>query len=170
MLFPTHLVVACGLAKGRFPTAWVVAGAVLPDLVDKPVATAGLVPTYHSIAHSALFGVVFLLPVLVGRVVDWTPDTGRLAAVAFGWGSHVAADAIHVTLNGRAGDTVFLLWPIVSDWDSFGLGPVPFVVQYVGTTAFYLELLVWLSVGLLVAREGWSAVGLGTTDSGEPGD
>jgi hypothetical protein len=47
---------------------------------------------------------------------------------------------------------------------------VPFVVQYVGTTAFYLELLVWLSVGLLVAREGWSAVGLGTADSGEPGD
>jgi len=170
VLFPTHLVVACGLARGRFLTAWVVAGAALPDLVDKPVAMAGLLSTYHSIAHSALFGVVFLLPLLFERVVDWVPDTGRLAAVAFGWGSHVAADAIHITLNGRPANTVFLLWPIVSSWDSLDAGPAPFVVQYVGTTAFYLELLVWLSVGLLVAREGWSAVGLGTAESGEPGD
>ncbi|ERH13585.1 MAG: hypothetical protein J07HB67_02626 [halophilic archaeon J07HB67] len=128
---------------------------------------AGLIPTYHSIAHSALFGVVFLLPVLVGRVTDWTPDAGRLAAVVFGWGSHIAADALHITLNGRGANTVFLLWPVVSSWDSLDAGPTPFVVQYVGTTSFYLELLIWLSVGLLVAREGRSALGLSTPELGE---
>ncbi|ERH13579.1 MAG: hypothetical protein J07HB67_02619, partial [halophilic archaeon J07HB67] len=37
MLFPTHLLLAAGLARGRFPTVWVVAGATLPDLVDKPL-------------------------------------------------------------------------------------------------------------------------------------
>ncbi|MEZ3144290.1 hydrolase [Halobaculum sp. MBLA0143] len=167
MLFATHLVLAAGLARGRYPTVWVVAGAALPDLVDKPLGVAGLIPTYHSIAHSALFGVVFLCPVLLGRVIDWTPDTGRLAAVAFGWGSHLAADALHITLNGRPANTVFLLWPIVDSWDSLDAGPGAFVVQYVGTTSFYLELLIWLSVGLLVAREGRSAVGLPTGGSDE---
>ena len=170
MLFPTHVVLAAGLARSRLPTLWVVAGAVLPDLVDKPLGMAGLIPTYHSIVHSALFGVVFLLPLLSERVVGWSLDTGRFAPVAFGWASHIAADAVHITLNGRPANTVFLLWPVVDSWDSLDAGPVPFVVQYVGTTSFYLELVIWLSVGLLVARDGWAVVGVGTDGSSGSSD
>ncbi len=153
MLFPTHLVLAVGLGRGRLPTAWVVAGAALPDLVDKPLAMAGVLPTYHSVVHSALFGVVLLLPLLFARR-GGTPDTERVAAVVLGWGSHLVADAAHISLNGRPENTVFLLWPVVTEWDSIDAGPVPFVVQYVGTTSFYVEVAIWLGVGLLVFRDG----------------
>jgi hypothetical protein len=152
MLFPTHLAVAVGLGRGRLPTAWIVAGAALPDLVDKPLSMAGVIPTYHSVVHSALFGVGFVVPFLFARRRGGVLTTERVGAVVFGWGSHLAADAAQITLNGRPENTVFLLWPIISSWDSIDAGPVPFAVQYVGTTSFYVELVIWLCVGLLVLR------------------
>lgn len=154
MLFPTHIVIAVGLGRGRFPTAWVVAGAALPDLLDKPLAMAGVIPTYHSVVHSALFGFGFVVPLLLARQRGGVPATKRVVAVVLGWGSHLAADAAHIILNGRPENTVFLLWPTVDSWDSIDAGPVPFVVQYVGTTSFYIELVVWLSVGLLLFGNG----------------
>ena len=154
MLFPTHLVVAVGLGRGRFPTAWIVAGAALPDLVDKPLAMAGVIPTYHSVVHSALFGFGFLVPLLLVGRRGGVPTTERVTAVILGWGSHLVADAAHIVLNGRPENTVFLLWPVVDEWDSIDAGPVPFAVQYVGTTSFYVELVIWVSVSLLVFRNG----------------
>jgi hypothetical protein len=154
MLFPTHLVVAVGLGRGRFPTAWIVAGAALPDLVDKPLAMVGVIPTYHSVVHSALLGVGFLVPLLLVRRRGGVPTTERITGVILGWGSHLAADAAHLIINGRPENTVFLLWPVVDEWDSIDAGPVPFVVQYVGTTSFYVELVIWVSVSLLVFRNG----------------
>ncbi|MFB6296969.1 MAG: zinc dependent phospholipase C family protein [Salinirussus sp.] len=154
MLFPTHLVVAVGLGRGRLPTAWIVAGAALPDLVDKPLAMVGVIPTYHSVVHSALFGFGFVVPLLVARWRGGALTTGRVTAVLVGWGSHIAADAAHITINGRPANTVFLLWPIVDEWDSIDAGPIPFAVQYLGTTSFYVELVIWVSVGLLIFRNG----------------
>lgn len=153
VLFPTHLVVAVGLGRGRFQTAWLVAGAALPDLVDKPLAMAGVFPTYHSVVHSALFGVALavLLP-LARRSGTLTAE--RVGAVTLGWGSHLVADALHISLNGRPENTVFLLWPVVTEWDSIDAGPVPFAVQYVGTASFYAEVVIWVSVGFLVVRNG----------------
>ena len=153
VLFPTHLVVAVGLASGRFPTAWAVAGAVVPDLIDKPLGAAGVFATYHSLGHSALLGVAFLVPLFLARRAGWRVGAERLAAAALGWGSHLAADAVHVVINGRPADAVFLVWPLVREWDAFGLGPVAFAVQYVGTPSFYLEILIWLVVGVVLLRD-----------------
>lgn len=154
MLFATHLVIAVGLGRGRLPTAWVVAGAALPDLVDKPLAMAGLVPTYHSVVHSVLFGLGFVVALSLARRTERLPSTERIGAAMLGWGSHLGADALHITLNGRPGNAVFLLWPVVSSWDSIDIGPGRFFMQYIGTTSFYLELVIWLCVGVLLVRDG----------------
>lgn len=150
MLFPTHLVVAIGLGRGRFPTAWLVAGAALPDLIDKPLAMVGLISTYHSIAHSAFFGLGFLVVLLLARRHGVASKTKRVVAITLGWGSHLVADAAHISLNGRPANTVFLLWPVIDSWDSLDAGPVPFVVKYAGTTSFYVEVIIWLVVGTVL--------------------
>lgn len=157
MLFPTHLVVAIGLGRGRFPTAWLVAGAALPDLIDKPLAMAGIIPTYHSIAHSAFFGFGFLVMLLLARRRGVASKTKRVVAMTLGWGSHLVADAAHISLNGRPANTVFLSWPVVTSWDSLDSGPVPFVVQYIGTTSFYVEIVIWLVVGTAILNSDVSA-------------
>lgn len=154
MLFPTHLVIAVGVGRSRFSTAWVVAGAALPDLVDKPLAMLGAVPTYHSVAHSALVALGVAVPLLLVRRHGGPTGVGRVAAVALGWGSHLLADAAHITINGRPENTVFLLWPVISEWDSIDAAPGTFAVQYVGTPSFYVELVIWAGVVVLLARNG----------------
>lgn len=152
MLFATHLVLGAILGRSRFPTLWVVFGAALPDIVDKPLAMAGTIPTYHSIVHSALFGSVFVVALLLTGKSDRTPSSRPVTAVLLGWASHLGADALHITLNGRAANTVFLLWPVVDTWDSIDTGPGAFLVQYIGTTSSYVDLLIWSVGGYLLVR------------------
>lgn len=171
MLFPTHLAAAYLLAlRGDLPPAWTVAGAALPDLLDKPLAMAGLSPLYQSVGHS---GVVFLAVTALGLVAVALdlPDPGfgfghvaggrdsslrRIgAAVWVGWASHLALDGVHMLFNGRPGDARFLLWPLLEHTPAVRLPPLEFAVHYVGTPAFFLELLVWMAfVTVLVRRAG----------------
>lgn len=166
MLFPTHLVAAYLLSlRGNLPPAWTVAGAALPDLVDKPLAMAGLSPLYQSVGHS---GVVLLAVTVLGFAglataigpggvgADHNPPFRRIgAAVPVGWASHLALDAVHMLFNGRPGDARFLLWPLLEHTPAVRLPPLAFAVHYVGTPAFFLELLVWMAfVTVLVRRAG----------------
>lgn len=150
VLFPTHLVIPLLIVRGRFPVLWVVFGAALPDLVDKPLATVGLVPLYHSVVHSALFGSAFLAAWLVTRRTGTAVAVERVLAVAIGWATHLGADALHLVLNGRPGNAVFLLWPVVPTWDSIDASPALFVVRYLWTPSFYVEVGIWLLAGLLL--------------------
>ncbi|MFW6317642.1 MAG: hydrolase [Halorubrum sp.] len=156
MLFATHLVIGALVARNRFPVAWVVAGAALPDLVDKPLAMVGLVPTYHSVAHSALFALLLGAGWLAAR--RYGAATAP-AAVAVGWATHLVADAAQISINGRPENTVFLLWPLVRRWDSIGLGPGAFALQYLWTPSFYVEVAIWLLAGSLLLRDGPPEVG-----------
>lgn len=160
MLFPTHLLIGVFAAKGRFPTPWVVVGAALPDLVDKPLAMLGFVSLYHSVVHSALFGVVFAASWLVLRQRERPTALKAVSAVAVGWSTHLAADALHISINGRPENTVFLLWPIVGGWDSIEAAPAAFFVQYLGTPSFYLEVIIWLLVVAFVVRDKRPDTGL----------
>lgn len=153
VLFPTHLLVGYLVGRTRFRTVWVVAGAALPDLVDKPLAMVGVTRLYHSVTHSALFGFVLVAAWLIARQIEWHPLVSAVFPFAVGWASHLAADALHITINGRPGNTVFLLWPLVPTWDSIEASPVPFVFQYLWTPSFYLEVGIWLLAAFVLLRD-----------------
>lgn len=142
MLLLTHLL-AAGLVgrASRLSTPWLVAGAAAPDVLDKPLAMAGLVDLYHSVGHSVLLSLLLAPLALYSRA-------GLAAAV--GWTSHLLLDAVHVVINGRPDDVLSLAWPLAAPADPFALPPAPFVVQYVGTASFFIEAALWLLAGGVV--------------------
>lgn len=145
MLFPTHL--AAGYLLGHrlpLPPVPVVAGAALPDLVDKPLAMAGAVDLFHTVGHSALAAAALGVLALRSRAA---------LALWVGWASHLALDAFGMVLNGRPADVQFLLWPAVRHTPAVRLPPVEFALAYVGTPAFFLEGLVWVAVLWVLADE-----------------
>jgi len=145
VLFLTHLLVAALLGRQtHLPSVWIVAGAALPDLMDKPLAMVGVIEVYQSIGHSLLFGAVILPLALYGLV-------GR--AVAIGWGSHLVLDVLHLVLNGRPEHVRFLGWPLMVPTDPLNLPPVAFAIQYLGTPSFIVEVILWLgAAGLTYQR------------------
>jgi hypothetical protein len=144
VLFATHLA-AAGLvgARTRLSWPWLVLGAALPDLVDKPLASLGVVDPFHSVGHSALLAVLFLPLAAVDR---------RGLAVAVGWAGHLALDALHVVVNGRPDDALFLGWPLVVPPDPLALPPGEFFLYYLWSPSFYLEFVVWAGLAWVVAR------------------
>ncbi|MDY6817914.1 MAG: metal-dependent hydrolase [Halobacteriales archaeon] len=156
MLFATHLVAAALLGRwSRLSPLWVVVGAAVPDLVDKPLAIFGVVDLFHSVGHSGLLIVVAIPVALVSR-------TGRAAVI--GWGSHLLLDAGHIIVNGRPNDALFLGWPLVVPADPLRLPPGMFFWHYLWTPSFFIEFLIWgaLLVTLLGDwRAGRSLLGIG---------
>jgi hypothetical protein len=74
------------------------------------------------------------------------------AAVAVGWASHLVLDAVHVVVNGRPLDALFLAWPVAVPPDPLGLAPIPFALQYLWSPSFFLELGIWLVAGAVALR------------------
>jgi hypothetical protein len=142
VLFPTHLALAVLLGRRfRLSTAWLLAGAVLPDAVDKSLATAGVVDLFHTVGHSGLL-VVLAIP------IAYSSRSGL--ALAVGWGTHLLADALQIVLNGRPTDALFLGWPLVVPSTPLALPPVEFFWFYLWSPAFFLEIGVWLALAASV--------------------
>jgi hypothetical protein len=147
--FLTHLAAAALLGRWtRLSVPWLVAGAALPDVVDKPLGMLGVVDLYHTVGHTAL-----LVPLAVA--VALAGPAGR--ALAVGWASHLCLDALHVIRNGRAGGARFLGWPLVSPVDPLALPPGEFVLYYLWSPSFVLECVFWgvLGVTLLRTLRSW---------------
>ena len=144
MLFATHLL-AAGLAarRVRLSVGWAVAGAALPDLVDKPLAALGVVDLFHSVGHTALLAVAVVPAAFLGRA--WL-------AAAVGWGSHLLLDAFHVVINGRASDALFLVWPLAVPPNPLAIPPGEFFVYYLWSPSFFVEGAVWVGAGVLAVR------------------
>lgn len=140
MLFATHLLAAVLLGRRlALLPAWLVAGAALPDVVDKPLAMAGVVDLYHTVGHSALLVVLAVPAAMAGR---------RGLAVAVGWASHLALDALHVGINGRPEDAIFLVWPLATPATPLKLPPGQFFVYYLWTPSFFVEVGIWVVAGV----------------------
>lgn len=84
-----HLAVSVLLSRpfgaDRRALALCLAGAVVPDLVDKPLFALELAPVAHTVGHSVL--TVGLLALVAARY-------RALAPLAVGWAGHVAADLV----------------------------------------------------------------------------
>jgi hypothetical protein len=138
VLFVTHLVVAALVGcMSRLSSAWLVVGAAIPDVVDKPLGWLGIVDLYHSVGHTALLAPLALLVALSSRAG---------LAVAIGWGSHLVLDALHVVINGRPGAALFLGWPLVSPTDPLGIPPGEFFLFYLWTPSFFVEVVIWVAL------------------------
>lgn len=143
MLFPTHLVAGALLARwSNLPVAAVVAGTIIPDLVDKPLGSLGVTNYFHTVGHSGLIVLLFVPLAFYGR-------TGL--AVWVGWVSHLALDAAHIVINGRPADTQFLLWPLLHPTGQVQLPPGEFALFYLWSPSFFVEVGIWLVfLGVLV--------------------
>lgn len=144
VLFATHLAAAALVGfRSRLRTPWLVVGAALPDLVDKPLAALEVVDLYHTVGHSALLAVLVVPVALTGRA-------GLSAAV--GWASHLALDVLHIVVNGRPTDALFLGWPLVVPPDPLALPPVDFLRFYLWSPSFFLEFVIWGVLAVVVVR------------------
>lgn len=144
VLFVTHLLAAALFAWQRgYALGWTVVGAALPDLIDKPLATLGVVELFHSVGHSALLLPLAVLVAASGR---------RGLAVAVGWGSHLLLDALHVVVNGRPTDALFIGWPLIVPPTPLVIPPGEFFWYYLWSPSFFIEVGIWLLAAGLLAR------------------
>ncbi len=123
LMFPTHAAVGYLLGTySRFPVAYLVAGSVLPDVVDRPLYWLGVTPFSHTVAHSLVVAVpvCVLLSTLFGR---------RGLAVSIGWLFHLLTDFLNVLT-------------------SQGLSATPYYVLYLSATPAETTSEVGLTVGL----------------------
>jgi hypothetical protein len=168
-----------GRAPRGLPAIALALGTQFPDLVDKPLAwTFAVVPAGHSLAHSLLVA----LPVSMFVVTAARSFGHRQVGVAFAFGylSHLPADAFYPVLLGGVPNVGFLLWPVVPAVEPrTGLGFVEMVrllfARYVtelrsGQFTAYLAaevgllasaFLLWLYDGAPPLCSLWSRVRLG---------
>jgi hypothetical protein len=93
------------------PVVAVLVGTQFPDLVDKPLAYAGVLVSGRSLGHS-----LFAAAVVVAAAVAVGRRYGRrrsARAFAVGHLSHLLADSYAAALAGRWADLGFLFYPVV---------------------------------------------------------
>jgi len=143
------------------------AGAVLPDLVDKPLAwTFGILPSGTSLAHSLLVAVPALLLL---RWVAARRGRARLwAGFAVGYLSHLLGDVVYEPLLGGPVSAEFLLWPLIPARPSPPRGLFRYTSEYLAVFLQFLSTprgLLYLGLDLLLLG---AAVALWVAD-GAPG-
>lgn len=138
--------------------------ALLPDLVDKPLAWwLGALPAGRSLGHSLLVGTPVVLAVLA---IGWRLDD-RPASVAFavGYLSHLAGDVLYPLVVRNELRTGFLFWPVVPVRDDGTTSALPHLqdlvdgfLQFLATprgavylvgdaTLLFLAVAVWVLDG-----------------------
>lgn len=137
---------------GEGPTLALLVGAVLPDLIDQPLARLADVPSTRTLGHSLLF----VVPVAVA-VVFAVRRSSRTDALAGGFAvgalSHPLADALWPALLGIEAELGFLLWPLTHSPDYEGtkplleLGSVTVTTLWVELPLLALAVLLWLRDG-----------------------
>ena len=130
--------------SGQSPTetATLVAlvGAALPDLIDKPLAAAGVVPVGRTIGHSVLFAIplITLIWLLTTRV-----DQRELGiAFAIGYLSHLVTDVPWHVIAGDFDELGFLLWPVTHMPQYSGVKSLG-TVAGVEITTLWLEAIIF---------------------------
>lgn len=117
-----HLAFAYLLASATTHLAWrdspsargaavVGVAALLPDLVDKPLAWwLGVLPSGRSLGHSLVVAVPVVVVLLLAARRSDDPRTGVVFAVAYL--SHLAGDVLYPLVTERELRVGFLAWPL----------------------------------------------------------
>jgi membrane-bound metal-dependent hydrolase YbcI (DUF457 family) len=143
---------------GRYPhgvrLGALLLGTQFPDLVDKPLAFAGVLVSGRSLAHSLVFAAGLLAVLWYVARRSRRPQL----AVAFGFGhvSHLVGDAIGPIATGRFGELTFLLWPVfpAREYGSDEIAPWVRITRYYASPEVAPELLlVPLAVAVFVIVE-----------------
>lgn len=130
-------------------TIAVILGALVPDLIDKPLAWQfSILPTGRSLAHSLLVLVPIVLVVAVLAKRRGRPGWG----VAFGIGaiSHPLVDAAPALWRDD-GSVAFLLYPLTSIEPYGEEGPPSFWALFTDSMGDPYFLLEFLLLGIAVA-------------------
>lgn len=93
------------LGRRRIDYRVVLLGAILPDLIDKPIGRVFFVDQFENsrlFAHTFLFAIVLLLAIQLGTRGD----------VARRWFVLPIAVLIHLALDGMWNEPVTLFWPL----------------------------------------------------------
>jgi membrane-bound metal-dependent hydrolase YbcI (DUF457 family) len=88
-------------------------GTQFPDIVDKPLAYAGVLPGGRSLGHSLLVAAV--LVTLLWLLARRYGHAHLLVAFGFGHISHILGDVIRTDFGSatEVGRLTFLLWPLL---------------------------------------------------------
>ncbi|WP_435120042.1 metal-dependent hydrolase [Halolamina sp. C58] len=127
-------------------------GALLPDLVDKPLALVVSSLPSRSMAHS-LFVTAGLLAV-VGALASRREQRGLAGVFALGYLLHLGADLVDYVFIPEE-TLLFLFWPVVTEYhhiDTVGdllalLSPTPYVLAQ--TVVTVLGVALWVHDGYL---------------------
>ncbi|USZ73155.1 metal-dependent hydrolase [Natronosalvus halobius] len=126
------------------PALVAVLTAGLADLLDKPLAAAGVVEVGRTVGHSLLFAVPVVAVAWMLAARANRRDLG--VAVVIGYGSHVLADLPWHVLSGDYAELGFLLWPVTHMPAYTGVKPLG-----LGAVAGLEATTLWLEAVILVA-------------------
>ena len=90
----------------------VMIGTQFPDLIDKPLWWAGLLPTGRCLTHSLL--IVVPLSLLILQFGSRYDRRQLSTAFVLGYILHLPGDALPLLLEGYAHEVGFLLWPVTT--------------------------------------------------------
>ena len=144
---------------GEYATIALVVGALLPDLIDQPLARLVDVPSTRVVGHTLLVIVPVCVLVVVAIRHSSLPNAAA-GGFAVGYLSHPMADALWPALLGQYHELGFLFWPITHSPAYVGakplveLGGVTVTTLWVELPLLALALAIWWRDG----RPGLSAV------------
>ena len=147
-----------GEAPGGLPTLALVVGAILPDLIDQPLALIFDLPTTRTLAHSLLVAVPVSAAVILAVRRSSVQDAVG-SAFAVGYLSHQPADAIWPIVVGDYHELGFLLWPITHSPPYTGRKSLA-TVGDVTVTTLWIELVLFVAALALWWSDGRPGVGV----------
>lgn len=159
MNLPGHLAVAHLVARRRGPVrfdrlALVTLGALLPDLIDKPLMFAGVTPYGRTVGHSLVFW-AFALSLWMAAAGRRTPRSAGLGLVVAGGVSHLFVDLVDDVVEGFQSSgfafSAWAGWPVTNpDMWSWRVAPLFDVPRRTEMTTA-LEIATVLGVCLALA-------------------
>lgn len=118
-------------------------GTQFPDIVDKPLAFLGVLPSGRALGHSVFFALgVFLLLWQISRRYGRPHLT---VPFGFGHGSHLVGDIVVTDFSNaeQVGDLTYLLWPVLPapEYATDSIAPWIRIIQYYQSPRLTPELV-----------------------------